>query len=221
MESLPQSDSNEIIPKALSLMKERWGLDRFYMPRLYDPDRYSIPLFCARIKDAEKRIKSMAPQGTSCSLVPLVLAVPQLWEVPDLDRLLFHKSNRILAIRLPTGDLRDWVEPEISRLLYKRKYRLWFHSFEYAVLCYPEETILRLSRIKDGIFSFGYRSLCQEKILHVIKAMLQNNATVLLGSGIVHLDKIYYYEFDAYLEEARRYLGDLLFGRLMMSNRIR
>ncbi len=218
--ALREESGSQEITEALLLMQERFGFHRFCLTAQYDPDREPVSAFRLRLERTKEQMNAIKPKGMSFLYATSLLLVPDIWEEVQLDRLLYRKKDRILPLQLPIGALHDWIEPEISKLLYKRKYRLWFTSFEYAALYYPTDTIERLSRIKGGIFSFGYKSLCEEKVLKTIKLLLKNNATVLLGSGIDKIGRIWYYEFDAYLDSARRYLGEQYFLKLIWGNQL-
>ena len=124
--------------------------------------------------------------------------------VDRLDKLTVSFNGvRYLPIILPVSDFADWIDYEINRLLYRAGLKLWFTSFELACMFYPDEIIQKLCRISGAVFQFGYRSLEDVSVRRVIKILLHNRATVLLGTSLDRLEKSYRYDLAYSLELAK------------------
>ena len=185
----------------------------------YDATLESVGAHLLRRKRLTETLQSYNLSNHKFHVATRVALTPDLYEASDLEKLLFSKEN-LLCLRLPVSSYEDWMDLEINRLLYKRKLRLCFTSFELALILYPPEVIEKLMRIRGAVFQVNFRALAEERVCEVVQKLIKQNTHVLLGSGIDSPDKIWYYEFDYYMEAAREKLSPDSFMTLLRNNRL-
>lgn len=190
---------------SVQIMQEmalRFGIDSFCMTADFDASTETVSMFLLRLSRAKTLLKPYLPKELQVKYFASVLLLPELSLTADLDKLLFS-SDKLLPIKLPVCNYEDWMDLEFNRLLYKNKFRLFFTSFELAVLLYPPEIIEKLMRISHAVFQFNYKSLINPKVCEIIKKLIAQRSRVLLGTSLDSLDKLYFYEMDYYLRNAR------------------
>lgn len=212
-------DSPEQLEFTLQTLKERFLMTRHCLITEYDATYESVGAFLLRHRRMTEALQSYSISDHRLRFAIRVLLTPDVYETADLERLLFSRE-KLLCIKLPVSSYEDWMDLEINRLLYKRKMRLCFSSFELAVILYPREVIEKLMRIQGAVFQFNFKALAEPRICDVVQRLIKQNTHVLLGSGIDNPDKIWYYEFDYYLDAAREMLSNDTFMTLMRNNRL-
>ena len=191
--------------RVLLEMRSRFGIDTFCMTADFDAAIETVPMFLLRFSRSEKLLRPYLKKelkGFQIRCFASVLLLPDIYLTPDLDKLLFTREE-LLPIRLPICDYEDWMDLEFNHLLYKAKFGLFFTSFETAVLLYPPQVVERLTRISRAVFQFNYRSLADARVCAVIKSLIAQRRHVLLGTAISSMDKLYFFEMDHYLNNAR------------------
>lgn len=192
---------------AISLLYTRQGFNRFFATPTYDSEREPVSHFLLRRDRAKEELAVLLPRGCRLAAGASVLLNPSLHEVDGLERLLL--PNGRLPISLPLTEYGDWIDLELNRLLYRRKYKLLFLSMERSVALYPADFIERLLRIENAIFGFHFRALTDPDCCRVITALLHRNRTVLLGTGVDSVDACYAYDRSCYLDRTHLHPTDL------------
>ena len=205
--------------QAMQEMSLRFGIDSFCMTADFDCSLESVNMFLLRLARSRDLLEPHLPKNLHVTTFASVLLAPDLSLTPDLEKLLFS-SQKLLSIKLPIGEYKDWMDLEFNHLLYKNKFRLLFTSFELAVLLYPPVIVEKLMRISHAVFQFNYKSLADPKICQIIKKLIAQKSQILLGTSLDSLDKIYFYEFDYYLHSARLNLSAEEYRILLERNRL-
>ncbi|MBQ8416300.1 MAG: hypothetical protein IJX13_05315 [Clostridia bacterium] len=205
--------SPQRIALALEEMRQAFGISQFYLTPPYDVARESVTAFLHRRERIKESLVPHLSPSVSVLIGASVTLSPSVCEIRELDKLLTNRSH--LCLSLPLCEYAHWVDFELNRLLFHRRLRPLFLSFERAVILYPEEAIERLMRIKGAAFQFSYRSLQVTKILNVIKCLLKERKTVLLGTGLDSPEKIGLYELPYYLDCAKRFFDERELCRLL------
>ena len=203
----------------LQTLRERFFLNRHCVMSEYDASVESVGAYLLRHKRLVESLRSLAISDHKLCFATRVLLTPGLYETSALEKLLFSKE-KLLCLKLPVSSYEDWMDLEINHLLYKRKLRLCFTSFELPIILYPYEVIEKLMRIQGAVFQVNFRALAEPKICEVVQRLIKQNTHVLLGCGIDSMDKIWYYEFDYYLDAACQMLSRDTFMTLMRNNRL-
>ena len=203
----PDGDVNTAL-EALSFMKERFDVTEHLAMPCFDFTKESVAAFCIRRDASFTRLKDDLPKGVKVSVASVSLLDEGLCDCYQLDRLLLSKKERILGVQLPLSADTDVLDREINHLLYKGKYRLFLASFDLALLLYPKEFTERLMRIRGAVYQFNYRALAQTTVCNSIRTLLERRATVLLGSSLTSIDKLWHYEMPYYIECAKAYFSD-------------
>ncbi len=206
----------------LQVMQElslRFGFDSFAMTADFDCSAESVSIFLLRFQRSQSLLKPLLSKRIQVKFFAQAWLSPGLSQTKDLEKLLFSKQN-LLPIRFPISVYEDWMDLEINHLLYKKKFGLLFTSFEMAILMFPEEIIEKLLRISRAVFQFNYKALTDPKSLRVIKKLIAQRRPILFGSALDSLQKVYFYEFDYYLESAKAMLSKEEYHFLIANNRL-
>lgn len=193
--------------QAISLLHTRLGFNRFLATPTYDSQREPVSHFLLRRDRAAEDLCALIPKQCKLALGAGVVLNPSLHKVDGLEKLLVGRGR--LPIVLPLTEYDDWIDLELNRLLYRRKYKLLFLSMERSIALYPADCIEKLLRIEYAIFQFNFRALTDPACCRVIQTLLQRNRTVLLGTGIDSIDTCYAYDGACYLEKSDLHPADL------------
>ncbi len=186
---------------ALFYLYRTYGINRFCMMPHYDPTYEPLSVFKLRVDAAKEQLKLPQRSPIRICCHPRVYMIPDLHLCEDIEKLQFG-INGYLPLVLPTTEAPDYFNYEINRLLYKRHFKLWFTDFEKAVLLYPPETIEQLCRIKDTVFQFGWRSLCEPSVRECIKKMIKRKVRVVFGSSVSSLENAHDFRYLRYQKTA-------------------
>lgn len=202
--------------ETIRLLQERFGFNRYFMNPAFDAQREPTSHFLLRRAQAAERLGALLPSNCRMLLGASIVLTPNLSECDGLERLLLRKA--ILPIVMPLTEYGDWIDLELNHLLYRRKYRLLFLTFERSLILYPLDVIERLLRIEGAIFQFGFRSLCNPACCQIILSLLRQNRAVLLGTGISSLNAAYAYDLTYYLDAARKWMHEDILQTLLRSS---
>ncbi len=181
--------------KALLLMHEKLGITQFYMMPRYDKAESPIA-YCLRRERALESLRKQLPKQLTLKASSSVMFSKGLFETAYLERLFISRSRRLLPIEMPLAPYEDWMDEELNRLLYVRRFKPLFLSFERCIVLYPKEIVQKLTRISGACFQFSFSSLEDEKVCAVILLLLQQGTRVCFGSGMNSLQKVQSMEFD-------------------------
>ncbi len=187
--------------KAMQYLYRQYGINRFCMMPQFDPTYEPLSVFLLRVESAKTQLHlpSRAPIRICCH--PRVHLISDLHLCEEIQQLRFG-INGYLPLMLPITEAPDYLEFEINRLLYKRHFKLWFSDFEKAILLYPPEVIERLCHVKDTVFQFGWRSLCEPAVREAIKQMRINKVHVVFGSSVGSLEDAHNFRYLRYQKAA-------------------
>lgn len=199
--------------KALSILKEKFGLTHFCMMPEFDCEKDSVSNFIIQREKAFFEISPLISNEFRIQLGCAALVAPGLSEIQGIRKLLLSKTN-LLPIKLPYFPSEE-TPKELNRLLYHTPYQLLFLSFDSYLNFYSYEDMLRWTELPDVAFQFNYCAMEDPRAIELLKRLLQRNATIFFGTGITSYGKACYYEFDHYIDLASRYFSeyqrDLLF----------
>jgi hypothetical protein len=212
------ADLNETF-NTMQLLFERYGFTHFYLCPEYDCTREPVSIFLIRYQRAIEKLQAEpAIKSFHVRCQPVVMLTPELHLTERLEKLLIKRGN-YLALHMPICNYADWIDFEINRLLYKRKFNLWFTSFEQCVILYPPEIIEKLTQIKGAVFQFAFKSLTNPKVLNVIRALAKANRTVLLGTAVDCLERAYHFDYPLYEQQASSLLTPAVYQMILRQNR--
>lgn len=211
--------------EALTLLRDRFGLKRFYMMPEFDCQAESVPMFLLKRERAKKEVLALLPEDIRLEFSASSLLLPNLSKTPMLHKLHIPRTND-LAIRLSPFDDEAKVAPELNRMLYHTPYRIVFLSFEQCVSRFSSETVQRLLKQPNVAFQFNFSALDDPIVREILHNLVRKNKTVFFGTGINSLGKACYYEFDHYVSIAQNEFSDyerdvLFFPKQFPSKRAR
>jgi len=219
---LPVRINGENFPKdtirAMELLNERYRISHFCLMPEFDERENSLALFQLRLERAADLLREYLPQHLKIKIVPRVYLTPELWHEEALHRLLFTR-NRYLPLQLPLSEYAEWMDTEINRLLFTKKYRLLFTSCELFRELYPTEIADKLFRVPQAAYQFNYRALTEDPAVNDVSRLLAEGKTVLLGTGLTTFGKTLQYDFAYYQETATKKLSVADYQKLMHQNR--
>ncbi len=214
------TDSDEAA-SALSYLCTERNIQTFCMMPSFYPSVDSVAHFIIRRdRSVSALLRAYSANPTLQLLSGASVALePNLYLTEHLPKLTIKIQNfHYLPIQLPIAEFEDWIDLEINRLLYRGKYQLLFLSFDLLCMFYPMENIKKFMRISNAVFQFNYRSLENPMIRKIISSLIQNNATVLLGTSLNRKEKIYHYDIPYYLKIAEEAFSSAEFAILMKYN---
>ena len=103
--------------EALTLLRDRFGLKRFYMMPEFDCQTESVPMFLLKRERAKQELSSLLPEDVRVDFAATSLLLPNLSKAPMLHKLRIPRTND-LAIRFSPFDDETKVAPELNRMLY-------------------------------------------------------------------------------------------------------
>ena len=193
--------------KAMRLLYERFGMDHFLMLPCFDASYASVQHFLLRRDHAEEALRAVLPDFLKVKFAARVLLRPDLHKVQNLEKLYLTRDG-YLALQLPMHSFEDWVDLELNRLLYLKKCKLLFTSFEFYPLIYPKDFIEKLLRIKNLAVQFNYKAIYrQPEYAELIQTLLRNNQSVLFGTTRTSLREVQKYKLDLYQKSAAERLS--------------
>lgn len=212
---------------ALSYLQSKFDLRAFCFAPTFRSSSDSVAAFLLRRDKTVSEILDCSQSTAPSFSKPIrllcgssVLLEKDLHETLHLHRLAVpFDVHAYLPIVLPMSSYADWIDLELNRLLYRRGMKLMFLSFEIACIFYPTEVLERLIRIDDAIFQFNYASVENPAIRSIIKKLIAQSKTVIFGTSLNAIDKIYHYELDWYLACIKRDFLDFEAASLLKFNR--
>jgi len=193
--------------EALTLLRDRFGLKRFYMMPEFDCQTESVPMFLLKRERAKQELSSLLPEDVRVDFAATSLLLPNLSKAPMLHKLRIPRTND-LAIRFSPFDDETKVAPELNRMLYHTPYRVLLMAFEQCVSRFSPETVNRLLTVPNVAFQFHFSALEDPIVCKLLHEMVRKNKTVFFGTGIKSLGKACYYEFDHYVSLAKNEFSD-------------
>ncbi len=175
--------------EVLHFLNRRYGFSGFCMMPDYDAAREPVSVFLLRLSHSQELMSSLGSIPYQIRFAPRALLIPNLHLCEGLEQLISFGSY--LPLHLPASSYADYIDYELNRLLYKRKLKLFFTSFELATLFYPWEIIEKLMHIPNAVFQFGYSALSDPTAVRAMKLLLQQNGILLLGTSTDCLARAY------------------------------
>jgi hypothetical protein len=220
---LPMMGEHIASPKdsvaCMRLLRERFGISKFYIISDYDCREESVAMFRLRQKHAEEELQALASNEFRIETAGCALVLPDVSKMLGLQKLRLPKTN-YLPIRLSLTSDADARLLELNRLLYHFPLRPLFLSFDqYEKTCSNEE-VQRLLSIPNAAYQFSYRSLTDPKTCEKLRFLMRKRAPILFGTEISSPNEAAYYELDYYLDCARREFTVFEFETLFFQKKI-
>ena len=212
-------NSPQQICNQLSAMYTKFGFTNFSLLCDYCHTSESVSAFLIRLERMEKELRSYLPTPLHIRLQASVLLTPNLCDVVDIHRLCL-RHNGYLPILLPLSSYADWIDKELNHLLYHRGILPLFLSFERAIRLYPQEITEKLLRIPRAAFQFAYHDLQNENVAQAVTALLRQNTSIFLGTGLTQAPKIDTYDFPNWEECVNPLLSHDDMATLLRENRM-
>ena len=204
---------------AMLELSQKFHLTRFCMMPEFDPLSESVSMFLLRRDQSEKQLCDILPKELKVKYAAGIHLVPNLHQETNLKKLLFTKDG-YLPIILPITDYADWIDLELNRLLYHSSYqKLLFLSCDIYEKLYPKEAMERLFRIKHAVYQFNFQALTDPFFCKRISTLLQEKKTVLLGTSLNTVGKIFHYDLACNQKSAMDLLSVADFQRMLHANR--
>ncbi len=203
----------------MHLLREKFGISKFYMISDYDCREESVAMFRLRQKRAEEELRSCLPKEIRIETAGCALVLPDVSQMIGLQKLRLPKTD-YLPIRLSLSRDANARLLELNRLLYHFPLRPLFLSFDQYEKTCPKEEIERLLSIPYAAYQFSYRSLADPMNRAKIRFLLKKRAPILFGTEISSPKEAAYYELDYYLECAKREFTVFEFETLFFQKKI-
>ena len=169
--------------------------DSFYLIKLlrqnnitrifFTPDFHlstdTITSFMARRKAAFASIRNKIPPDIRARCAARVL-LEEFSMSQDSIRRLSVKGSNYIFVELPIIYDSRWIEQEIHSMLYKRKLKPIFNSFQRVIMNYPPEVVTRLTNISGAAFQLDMNCVYDRKMLNFIRISLKRGKIILIGT---------------------------------------
>ena len=151
------------------------------------------------------------------SLVPTVYLSQDTPYVKNLKALTIPKTNYIF-LELPFSDMPEYVPGAINKILYYQKLIPVFSEFHIYNSLYTNDEINKLINIKGSAFQFSIKHAVMPENVKIIKQILKNGNTVLLGTSCDHanLNKT---NIDKNIKAIKKLLGEDYYMTLILRAR--
>lgn len=146
----------------------------------YSKDQ-NLAVFLSDRKKSYYSVKNKLPSSISIQLAAEVSLDEGLSRDIELPKLSVDKT-RYIMLRLPYFSFEDWIDAELHNILYKHRLIPIFTSVDRYRLTYPKEKYVKILGTPEAVFQFNIKSLSDSDNLKVIKYLISNNKTVLIGS---------------------------------------
>ncbi len=213
---LPLQTSKEELLDTLLFMHERFCINRVCFMTEFDVRLTSLAAYRIRCERFLEELKDHLPKPLKINCAAAVHLTPALSQYAELSRL--HSTSRpLLPLVLPMESYADWMDEELNAILYKRHIVPLFLSFDLYPILYPKAAIERLLRIPNAAYQFNYRAFTRPEYVRMIDELLRRGAPVLFGTGCTFPEKVYHYEFEHYIDLAKKAFSPTVFDTLMKS----
>ena len=173
------------------------------------------------INSLKKLFSLMIPK--TCGKINLKF-YPSLYISPDAPyikniELLAVRNTNYIFLELPLINEPEYLPGAVNKILYNCKLLPIFLDFQIANLIYAsnEDEVERLINIKGAAYQFGLKSIVYKENIMLIKEIMDNGNTVLLGTDFDHSmlnkENILYY-----LEHLKRALPDGYYQRIIIDS---
>lgn len=193
----------EDIPYLFKILKEN-NFNRVFFTPDYHKSSESITFFLNRRKQAFAAIRSQIPSCIRTRCAARVL-IERFSMADESIRRLTVRGTDYMFIELPILYESEWIESEIHCMLYKRKIKPIFTSFQRVVKNYPKDVVSRFTNIADAAFQFDLNCIYDKKILSYIRILVKKGKYVLPGT----------YKFDISTLRAFEYMSDYMGEELL------
>ncbi len=180
---------------ALELLHDQFGFSKFLMMSEWSMDHESIRAHQIRCAAMQNALSTTLAKTRKLKYATAAHLLPDLSKEIGLERLTLG-AQRYLPILLPISAYEEWIDTELNALLYQRHFQLMFLSFDYAAILYPQSILEKLMRIPHAIYQFSIKSLEISTICDLVRTLLRKNATVVLGTGVAHPQKLTEYRAE-------------------------
>lgn len=215
--SLDSSPDLELdkIKNDLSAMAE-CGFHNFICPVKYN---YNLSTPCrkkilCRLKELSAKSVPRGCGKITVSFVPLISLSPETHYIKNISKLTLNNS-RYIFIELPFVYSPEYVPMALNRLLYSCNLLPVFVDFQFYARLYPEVELEKIMRIKGAAFQFNIKNAYDPCSIKLIKRILSNGNTVLIGTGSDH-DSLNVREIMINIEKFRRKISEKTFLEIIL-----
>ena len=151
----------------------------------------------------------------SLNFVPKIFLSREAPYIKNLSSLAYGKTNYIF-LELPIDASPDHVPEALNKILYNCKLIPIFTDFQLYSLLYDPIEIDKMIRIKGSAFQFGLKTICEPQNLHLIKKIIKQGNTVLLGTGCKR-ESLNIRELSHNLNSFRNAVSDSVFREIVVN----
>ena len=216
-------DSDEILTLELekakadiALMATR-GFHNFFCPIRHNQD-ISVSYTKANIKRLETFARKFSPRGfgkITITPVPKIYLSPEAPYIKNLSSLTIKKSNYIY-VELPLDFNPDHVPSTLNKLLFTCRLIPIFTEFQLYAMLYDPDEIRKMLRIKGAAFQFNVKTAHDPKNIRLIKRILNEGNTVLLGTNCNH-DSLNINEISQGIDRFKREITEKTYREIIIN----
>jgi len=168
--------------------------------RLHEIAQKTLPRDCGKI---------------SLNFVPKLYFSPDAPYIKNIHALAIKNTNRIF-VELPLDANPCHVPETLTRLLYHCNLVPVFTEFQLYAMLYDPKEIEKMLRIKGAAFQFNIKNICERQNLKLIKKILKEENTVLLGTNCSH-EHLNVNEIAACIQKFKRAITDTVYRDIVIN----
>lgn len=198
------------------LLLTKNGFHTFYCPIRYN-DNFSVAHTKRSLTKLKKLYLNALPRGCgkiSINFVPKLYLSKDAPYVKSISSLAIKNTNFVF-VELPLTVNPEYIPEALNKLLYSCKLSLIFTEFQSYLPLYDPLEIEKMLRIKNSAFQFNIKNSFEPQNIKIIKKILKNNNTVLLGTGCTH-DYLNIKEIKTGIEKLKKAIGEKTFLEIIL-----
>ena len=208
----------ENIKKDIEAMT-RIGFHTFYCPIRYN-DSISVTQTQRSLLKLKKYFQKVIPRNCgkiSVNFVPQLYLSSDAPYIKNISALAIKNSNRVF-VELPLELNPDYIPETLNKLLFSCRLLPIFLEFQLFVAIYDPTEIEKMLRINGAAFQFNIRSAFEPQNVKIIKKILSNGNTVLLGTNCKH-DFLNVKEINRSIEKLKKAVGEEMFLKIILNSK--
>ncbi len=154
------------------------GIKNFIFTYDFDVANRPISGGLQTLRTLKPYLHTFQPRGTRVFTAINVILSKDIAYNEDLTRLTISNTER-LFVNLPIFDGQSWLEPDLTHLVYRKKLRPLFTSFERNAITYDNPMIERFSRLPNAVFCIDANYMFSLRSQAKLTLLLKSGARIL------------------------------------------
>ncbi len=185
----------------------------FCMMQDFDCRHDSVPAALIRQARSRERLLPHLPHTLRPLFCTAAYLTPELSEERDLCKLTLHGTW--LPLSIPLGTPVDQIDTALHALLFQRKVKPFFLSFDTVMRFYPQDVTERLLRIPSARFQFRYHTLSDPAFCRLLTTLCDREISVVFGTELNAPEKLGFTDLAYDLGQAEKQLSAQAYHRLL------